>query len=290
MHVPSRRPKINEILTSQWINNQHITLESALLSTSKPTPVQRTKKTHWFSRKRIINKRSDASQTDANLVQLYFNTKRANSVLEENFLHPINILPAKTTDEMPNARDGQTKSRRRSIFGHSLKKKIGPMEENKNKSNNIFTNHHTNGIDEKIPISHSDQMQALRRTVESSSKRNSITGGDNTNDNEHKHDDDDDNENDDEEQGDFIMLPTNTDCPDALHPLEIEARLILQKVGITSEMLCHSIDSGPRSEIIGAYRIVIYRLQRRKFITKIPTPTESMPMTLQKSDKTCAIL
>ncbi|XP_031622989.1 serine/threonine-protein kinase NIM1, partial [Contarinia nasturtii] len=279
VHVPSRRPKINEILSSQWINNQHITLESALVSTtSKPTPANGSKKIHWFSRKRII-KHSDASQADANLVQLYFNTKRANSVLEENFLHPINILPAiSNNDEASNVTDGQMKTRRRSIFGHSLKKKIGPMES----KSNLFNNHRMNGIEDKISISHSDQIQALRRTVESSSKQNSISCGDDTID-------------DDEQGGDFVMAPTNTDSLDGLHPLEIEARTILQKVGITSEMLSLSIDSGPRSEIIGAYRIVIYRLQRRNFLSKqqeqLPTPTEpKMPLTRQKSDKMCAIL
>lgn len=276
--MPSRRPKITDILLSQWINNQHITLESALNSTTKSTPAtNRNKKIHWFSRKRIISK-SDLSQTDVNLVQLYFNTKRANSVLEENFLHPINVTIA--TDESVNVIDVHTKPRRRSIFGSSLKKKIGPMEE-KNKSN-LFNNR-TNGIEEKMSITHSDQIQALRRTVnESSSKQNSISTSANS-----------DDINDDEEQGDFIMAPTNIDCLDALHPLEIEARSILQKIGITNEMLCHAIDSGPRSDVIGAYRIVIYRLQRRKFISKqqqeLPTP-EPMPMIRQKSDKMCAIL
>lgn len=289
MHVPSRRPKISDILTSQWINNQFITLESAITATTK-LPANNTKKIHWFSRKRIIHKNTDLSQAEANLVQLYFNTKRANSVLEENFLHPINILPSMSMDESANVTDGQQpKTRRRSIFGHSLKKKIGPMEE-KNKSN-LFNNR-TNGIEDKISISHSDQIQALRRTVESSSKHNSITcgsigsgggiiGGC-------------DDIYDDEEQGDFVMAPTNTDCLDGLHPLEVEARQILQKVGITSEMLRECIDSGPRSDINGAYRIVIYRLQRRKFLSKQqelqPIPIEPQPITRQKSDKMCAIL
>lgn len=286
MHVPSRRPKISEILTSQWINNQFITLESAITASTKQS-ANNTKKIHWFSRKRIIHK-TDLSQAEANLVQLYFNTKRANSVLEENFLHPINILPSMSTDESANVTDGHTKTRRRSIFGHSLKKKIGPMEE-KNKSN-LFNNR-TNGIEDKISISHSDQIQALRRTVESSSKHNSITCGSSGGISGIGCDD----INDDEEQGDFVMAPTKTDSLDGLHPLEIEARLILQKIGITSEMLCHSIDSGPRSDVIGAYRIVIYRLQRRKFLSKqqeqLPTPPiETIPMTGQKSDKMCAIL
>lgn len=271
MHVPSRRPKINEILSSQWINNQHIILESAVGTTAKPPPANNHKKVHWFSRRRIINKQSDPSQTDANLVQLYFNTKRANSVLEENFLHPINILATISTDESANTGDGPTKTRRRSLFGHSLKKKIGPMED-KNKSNSFHNR--TNGIEDKI--AHSDQIQALRKTVESSSKHNSISFSD-----------------DEDEQGDFIMVPTNTHVLNALHPVEIEARATLDKIGMTSEMLCNAIDSGPRSDVIGAYRIVIHRLQRRKFVTKpqeFPTPAEPMPAVRPKSDKMCAIL
>lgn len=279
MHVPSRRPKISDILTSQWINNQHISLESSLVPAAKPALANSTKKTHWFSRKRIVHKNPDPSQADANLVQLYFNTKRANSVLEENFLHPINILPTIVSDESAIVADAQPKSRRRSIFGHSLKKKIGPMED-KNRSN-VFSNG-TNSIEDKISISHSDQIQALRKTVESSSKQNSLSFADETND-------------DDEEQADFVMAPTNTDCVDALHPLEIEARSILQKIGITSEMLGHAIESGPRSEIMGAYRIVMHRLLKRKFLTKHQEISaqayEPIPVVVrQKSDKMCAIL
>lgn len=296
VHVPSRRPKISEIITSQWINNHFIKLESAFASTVKSTGGHHinggSKKNRWFSRKRIIQK-TDPSQTDTNLVQLYFNTKRANSVLDENFLHPINILPSmsiSTDGESVNAngtidaghvkpqQQPQPQRQRRSIFGSSLKKRIGPIEE-KNKSN-LFK---SNGIDDKISsITHSDQMHALRQTIETSSKHNSITSGSV------------DDAIDDEEQGDFIMAPSYSDCTDAMHPLEIEARSVLQKVGITHEMLCHAIESGPRSDIMGAYRIVINRLQRRKIMTRQQQQdqqnSDPLPMIQHKSDKMCAIL
>lgn len=294
VHVPSRRPQISEIITSQWINNHFIRLESAFASTVKSTGGHHinggSKKHRWFSRKRIIQK-TDPSQADANLVQLYFNTKRANSVLDENFLHPINALPSMSisTDDPVNGNgnggDGghvklqqQPQRQRRSIFGSSLKKRIGPIEE-KNKSN-LFK---SNGIDEKISsITHSDQLHALRQTIETSSKHNSITSG---------HGDD---AIDDEEQGDFIMAPSHSECTDGMHPLEIEARAVLQKVGITHEMLCQAIESGPRSDIIGAYRIVINRLQRRKILTRQQQQdqhnSDPLPMIQHKSDKMCAIL
>lgn len=295
MHVPSRRPKISEILTSQWINNHLIKFEGAFTttvgkSTTKTEVNGGSKKKRWFSRKRIIHK-ADPSQTDTNLVQLYFNTKRANSVLEENFLHPISALASMSISpdsESVNGGVGDVKPhqpRRRLIFGGSIKKRIGPIEE-KNKSN-LF-HKRTNGIDERISIADSNQMHALRQTIETSSKHNSITSAmSNTDDTI-----------DDEEQGDFIMAPTNTDSTDSLHPLECEARSILHKIGISTEMLCNAIDSGPRSDIIGAYRIVINRLQRRKIMmTKQQqqqqhdqTNAELMPMIQQKSDKMCAIL
>lgn len=278
VHVPSRRPTIGEILSSQWINNQHITLESALVATTKPSKANHKKKIHWFSRKRILQKTSDSSQIDVNLVQLFFNTKRANSVLEENFLHPINVLPAITIDESNSVAENHTKPRRRSIFGTTLKKKIGPMEE-KNKSN-VF-NTRTNGIEDKMMITSTEPIQALRKTVESSSKQNSIPTTDDTYE-------------DDEEQGEFIMAPTNTDDQTNLHPLEIEARQILDKLGIDSDMLCRAIESGPRSDAIGAYRIVIHRLQRRKFIAKqneLLASNEPEPMNRPKThNRLCAIL
>lgn len=292
VHVPSRRPPIGEIIASQWINNHFIKLESAISSKMKSTGGHHvnggSKKHRWFSRKRIIQK-TDPSQTDANLVQLYFNTKRANSVLDENFLHPINALPSMSisTDDSVNGNDGghvkpqqqqQPQRQRRSIFGSSLKKRIGPIEE-KNKSN-LFK---SNGIDEKISsITHSDQLHALRQTIETSSKHNSITSGSV------------DDAIDEEEQGDFIMAPSHSECTDGMHPLEIEARAVLQKVGITHEMLCHAIESGPRSDIIGAYRIVINRLQRRKIMTRQQQQdqqnSDALPIIQHKSDKMCAIL
>lgn len=269
-------------------------MESAFASTVKSTGGHHlNKKNRWFSRKRIIQK-TDPSQTDTNLVQLYFNTKRANSVLDENFLHPINTAPSMSistdgdavngngggvgTIDGGHAKQQQPQRQRRSIFGSSLKKRIGPIEE-KNKSN-LFK---SNGIDDKIStITHSEQMHALRQTIETSSKHNSLTSGNV------------DDVIDDEEQGDFIMAPSLSDSVDGMHPLEIEARSILQKVGITHEMLCHAIESGPRSDIIGAYRIVINRLQRRKIMTRQQQQDQpildQLPLIQHKSDKMCAIL
>lgn len=270
VHVPSRRPTIDQILSSQWINHQNITLESALVPTAKP----KTKKVHWFARSRLRLKNTDASQDrsiDLNLVQLYFNTKRANSVLEENFLHPIVVPPP---DEIIIVPDIQVKPRRKSLFGNSLKKKIGPMEDKTKEK--LFKRH---SIDGKAV--NADQIQTLRKMVECSSKKNSITNAFVV---------------EEEEQGKFIMSPSDTDVLTDLHPLEMEARKILDKLGITSETLRQSIESGPRSDIIGAYRIVVHRLQKQQLLTKTneliaATSAEIEPCSKPKSSsRSCAIL
>lgn len=228
---------------------------------------------HWLARARLRLKNADASQDrsiDLNFVQLYFNTKRANSVLEENFLHPIVVPPPEEINIVPET---LVKPRRKSIFGNSLKKKIGPMEDKTKEK--VF---HRNSIDGRA-VNAADQIQTLRKTVECSSKKNSIAPIE-----------------DDEEQGDFIMSPTNTDDLTELHPLEMEARQILEKLGITSEMLCRSIESGPRSDIIGAYRIVVHRLQKQQQTTKTneliaAAAAENEPISKPKScSRTCAIL
>lgn len=283
MHVPSRRPSINDILSSQWINNQNIVLESAIApTTTKSSSSKHTKKFHWFSPKRIVHSNIDSSQSETHFVQLFFNTKRANSVLDTNFLHPINVSVC--TDDVNNTTNEKTvKIRRRSLFGNSsLKKKIGPMEtkNNNTKSNLLANNRTTNAtIDDKNSILNAEHIQSLRKTVESSSKQHSLSTTT-------------DDGNDDEEQGQFVMAPSDSNNLNLLHPHEAEARKILEKLGITSEMLFRSIESGPRSDIIGAYRIIIHRLQRRTFLAKQHEIIIPEPPLIQrpKTERTCAIL
>lgn len=268
VHVPSRRPTIDQILASQWINHQNITLESALVPPSKPA----SKKMHWFARNQLRHKNGDLS-IDLNLVQLFFNTKRANSVLEENFLHPIVVPPPEEINTLP---ENLSKPRRKSLFGNSLKKKIGPMED-KTKGH-LFNR---NSIDGKAI--NTEQVQCLRKAAECNSKKNSISNP----------------IVDEEEQGEFIMSPSNADVLTECHPLEIEARHILDKLGITSEMLCRSIESGPRSDIIGAYRIVVHRLQKQQLLTKrnelvaaaaAEIEPSIKPKNNRNNNRTCAIL
>lgn len=252
VHVPSRRPTIAEILSSQWVENQHITLESALAPSLKATSKGHTKKIHWFSRKRVVHRNIDSSQADAHLLHLHFNTNRANSILDPKFLHPIIILPAVVNDELNATPEKQPKTKRRSLLATSLKKKIGPMED-RNKTNS-FESRMVNPVDERTLIANLEQNQILIRPTVSESINNITSNIDDGID--------------DEEQGDFIMTPTDTDDLSFVHPLEREARQILEKIGFTNEMLCRAIESGPRSDAMGAYRIVINRLQKQKLASK----------------------
>lgn len=284
MQAPSRRPQISEILSSQWINHQNITLDCSPSAAAPKTTTssKQPKKTLWFSRKRTIHSnRHNIEANQPNTPQL-FNTNRANSVLDENFLHPIEVSLAKP-DEPTKAMETYKKTRSRSIFSNSLKKRIEPFDDtNRNRSQ---SNSNECRSDEPNKVLNSvangdEQIDALRRTVETSSKQNSISCVD------------DGNENANEEQGDFFMAPTNTDDITLLHTFEIESRSILDKLGISSDMLIRSINSGPRSEVIGAYRIVVHRLQQKKILAaqRVVVEADVQPQRTQKTKQKCTIL
>lgn len=103
----------------------------------------------------------------------------------------------------------------------------------------------------------------------------------------------------------FMMIPTRTNNDEnllrALNPMEQEARKIMRTLGILDEMLEKNIEHGPRSEIIGIYRIIIMRLKTQKEQSSIShhSPVNSDKLNnnhnhkLQKTKKhnaTCAIL
>lgn len=66
----------------------------------------------------------------------------------------------------------------------------------------------------------------------------------------------------------FMMIPTRTHCDvnlrNALDPLEVETRKIMGSLGIDDDVLEKNIEQGPRSEVIGIYRIIIMRLKTQK--------------------------
>lgn len=66
----------------------------------------------------------------------------------------------------------------------------------------------------------------------------------------------------------FMMIPTRThfdaNLYKSLEPLEVETRKIMKNLGINDDVLEKNIEHGPRSEVIGIYRIIIMRLKTQK--------------------------
>lgn len=218
------------------------------------------------------------------------NTKRATSVLDDNFLHPIENIQQYEKDDNQSSVSDRFPTKRM-IFSGNLKKKIGPMEQDKisyaQKSNNEIKSSHANNdistttiitasndLSNKNSVSSLDMANATGYVTPALNK--SITNLEVTQF--------------DEEQGDFIMLPTCTTDVSHLHLIEMEARRILTNLGVSSEMLLRSAQNGPRSDIIGAYRIVIHRLQKQALLAKHAEIIAQEEMTKPKTTRTCAIL
>ncbi|XP_052865178.1 probable serine/threonine-protein kinase MARK-A [Anopheles cruzii] len=206
------------------------------------------------------------------------NTKRAASVLEEGFLHPLKLEPATTGDgtaaigvadhikdvtndvsnnnisssynsnstnhyngaDQPANGHGkevveQRPKPRRFSFGRTLKKRIGPMEL-------VSTESLAGGPETAAGVGGGGRTRALdlreklHRTI-------------------------------DEEHGKFVMYPTTAVSSEGdrhLHALEAETRRLMNLLGINGDMMARAVANGPRSDIIGVYRIIMHRLQREQ--------------------------
>lgn len=261
VHTPSRRPTIDQMLASQWVNHPNLPLIDAVAAAN----AKQSKKSHWFSRSRSIRRTGrDRNIEMSNLAPIQCNTKRASSFFAENFLCPIDV-PNEDEIIVPEA---VPKQPRRSIFSGSLKKKIGPMDE-MNRSR-MFNR---KGSSSTADIKSLDALDLKNGSCSLETKPFT-----------------DHNNPFDEEQGLFIMAPTCTDDLTNLHHMEIEARFILHKLGISSESLLRAIDSGPRSDIIGAYRIIVHRLQKQIWLNKQAEIVAKEEAARPKSNRTCAIL
>ncbi|XP_055684675.1 serine/threonine-protein kinase NIM1 [Lutzomyia longipalpis] len=262
VHVPSRRPTIEQMIQCQWLNNPP----------KPPNEINRKKSGFWRIKARNIrSSRStkDLAQLDSrSFAPIACNTRRGNSVLEDNFLFPLDVI---TRDEA-ESEHANSVQHRRSFFGANSKKKIGPMETERRESGKMFKRGSC------IEIMSNNEVLNDKKHILMESK--SAVDIQHTPSHE-------------EEEGEYIMKPSFTYDLTHLHPLEIETRRILEKLGISSEMLCHSISSGPRSDVIGAYRIVINRLQKQILLAKLKETLakEEANATKSKGNTTsCVIL
>jgi hypothetical protein len=66
----------------------------------------------------------------------------------------------------------------------------------------------------------------------------------------------------------FMMIPTRTNGDPnlfrALASLEQEVRVLMRQYGINDDLLEKNVEQGPRSEIIGIYRILVQRIKAQK--------------------------
>lgn len=192
-------------------------------------------------------------------------------MLVDDFLFPIDMHELEAAIAAEAA--PPTVHHRRSIFSGTLKKKIGPME-SENGRGKMFNNKR-NSIEAK--------------SVDSELHKKSLVlngGVEQTTDDELE-----------EEQSSFVMLPTVSKDLSELSSFEVEARELLLKLGIDDDMLNEAIASGPRSDIIGAYRIIVHRLQKQAIVTRkaeLLAKEEMISMSAMplrpKSHRTCVIL
>lgn len=250
------------MLASQWVNHPNLPLVD---NVSVP---KQSKKSHWFSRSRSIRRTGrDRNIEMSNLAPIPCNTKRASSIFAENFLYPID-MPNEGDIIIPTEQIQTVKTQKRSLFSGSLKKKIGPMEDME--KSKMFNR--KNSSSNEIKAFDTSEMKNGSCSLETKPYT-------------------DQNNPYDEEQGTFIMAPTCTEDLTHLHHMEIEARFILQKLGISNDSLLRAIDSGPRSDIMGAYRIIIHRLQKQIWLNKqAELITNEEIASRPKSNRTCAIL
>uniref|UniRef100_A0A1Q3FJD3 non-specific serine/threonine protein kinase n=1 Tax=Culex tarsalis TaxID=7177 RepID=A0A1Q3FJD3_CULTA len=260
--APSRRPTIEQLLKCQWfeyaetfknVTNKTVNANmdpKAFKQDDRSNEVPMTRRKYFwifstsgqrrqYSSSKSPNRKNNsaANENETNepsLRTIKCCTKRAGSVLEENFLHPIEIELSSTNhlkkscfsnDSSNNKTYSQKDSNRNRRFSISrlVQKRISPLDFAGKQEN---SNESTTG----------DFRDQLQRII-------------------------------DEEHGKHIMYPTAT--LNLMHPLEKETRKILESLGITLEMIDKSVINGPRSDIIGIYRIMIHRLQREQTVLKI---------------------
>jgi serine/threonine-protein kinase NIM1 len=224
LHNPAQRPTVDLVLRAQWLQRSAHRPQSPLAEAR--TLIQRRKKaSFWCSKSRKTSPMSPNHPMKPETIECY--TKKYNNVPIEKFKNPLESQPTSATTVIP-INNLNSVTRNNSLINSS-----------------------------KIILKRKEQNGNGRAPVEAL-QINSFSN-------------DQSEESEDEQSYDFsqfMMMPTRTNCDASslrdLDPLEQEARKIMRGLGIKTEVLEKSIDHGPRSEIIGIYRIIIMRLKTQK--------------------------
>lgn len=234
LHNPLHRPNIDQILRCEWLQNRSkksLVKSQTSLDEAQTIIQKRKKASFWCPKSRRtspISPNKVEKQQPPEPIDCY--TKKYDNVPVEKFRNPIehesSMSSAKTV--IPINNHLSTFKRNNSLINSS---KIV------NKShNNVTTN-----------VQNNDIIQVRSYS------------------NDHLEDSSIESEKDFER---FMMIPSRTNCDEdllrALNPLEKEVRKLMNSLGISNELLEKHIDNGPRSEIIGIYRILLMRLKTQK--------------------------
>ncbi|XP_055642838.1 uncharacterized protein LOC129779410 isoform X2 [Toxorhynchites rutilus septentrionalis] len=272
VQTPSRRPTIEQLLKSQWFEyaqaSKHIVNKLGHSRDNTHSEVPITRKTHFWlfstrgqQRQHPSTQSSSCKNTDAAnqyettvpiMRTIKCSTKRAGSVLEESFLHPlepggvdlnhINQLDNNVSNNNTfNYNELSSAKGRKFSFSRAVKKRISPLEITM-MHNSKPSNSETSTVDFR------DRLVQLIDT----------------------------------EHGKHVMYPTTIQSV-RMHPIEKESRRLMENLGISSDILEKSVISGPRSDIIGIYRILVHRLQKEQTITSLtgePVTVGSLPRSL----------
>lgn len=256
VHSPSRRPTIEQLLKCQWFEHAQATTikntnrkdstTNSQHSDISEVPIRRRNFFWLFStrgQRRTYNQPQSfnhrntvaANQSETNIPTRHTikcSTKRANSVLEESFLYPIiaEDTQIKELDSNTAKQNCDSKNTTSSKIRRFSLSKVVKKRISPVEISNSNNNDETNSNIKKL-----DFRDNLQQIIE-------------------------------EEHGRHVMYPT---INGHMHLLELEARKVMGKLGISSEMVEKSVGNGPRSDIIGIYRITVNRLQKEQAINSI---------------------
>ncbi|XP_001356997.4 serine/threonine-protein kinase NIM1 isoform X1 [Drosophila pseudoobscura] len=268
IHIPAQRPTIDDMLNSQFVTCPKLSadlMQYEINLHSKPV-----KRSIFWVRTKSHRLRKSASLRDryAEVVKkpaISMNTRQQDEMFVQNFLQPIELghellLQVPSQVKEATAEPAKRPGRRYLLCG-TLKKKVTPMETEPEK---------------QLSCSNGSQCPSAKINpwnVEVAEDCPLF-------------------KNYDAETGSCVMLPTATEDLSKLGALEFEARQLLAELGLSSEMLLNARQSGPRSDIIGAYRIVVNRLQKQSWLARkhVEMALHIEPKVEKRIERSCCIL
>ncbi|XP_034097311.1 serine/threonine-protein kinase NIM1 [Drosophila albomicans] len=268
IHVPAQRPTIDDMLNSQFVTLPKLSAELMQYELNLHTkPAKRT--IFWVRKSQRLRKTASLRERYAEVVKkpaISMNTRQQNEMFVHSFLHPIEVgqpldqPPGNAKELEANGGDSAKRSgpSRRYLFCGTLKKKITPIETEPEKQ--LSNGGPPAGKMNPWSVEVADDCPLFK--------------------------------NYDAETGSCVMLPTNTDDLSQLCALEFEARQLLAELGVSSQMLITATPSGPRSDIIGAYRIIVNRLQKQSWLARkhVEMALHLEPKQEKRIERQCCIL